>query len=175
MNLAVGFGFNGFDRSGKPRWDLMENVSIWDVEVRPFFCPPLCDAYSVLWLANLKSNHQTGNKMEELAKKSVTFLVELDKKSVSASVSCLSLPRKVCVLIELAKKSVTFLFELDKKSVSASVSCLSLPRKVCVSCLSLPRKVCVSCLSLCLCCLSLPKKVCVCVLFDLAKKGVCLV
>ncbi|KAK7092109.1 hypothetical protein V1264_009710 [Littorina saxatilis] len=33
LNLAAGFGFNGYDKTGQPRWDLMENVSIWDVEL----------------------------------------------------------------------------------------------------------------------------------------------
>jgi len=56
----------------------------------------LFDTFCVLWLADPKSNRHTENKMEELAKKSVSFLFELDKKSLSASVSCLSLPRKVC-------------------------------------------------------------------------------
>ncbi|XP_076456684.1 lysophospholipid acyltransferase 6-like [Babylonia areolata] len=32
VNVAAGFGFNGYDSSGEPRWDLNENVSIYDVE-----------------------------------------------------------------------------------------------------------------------------------------------
>ncbi|KAL8610654.1 hypothetical protein ACOMHN_047223 [Nucella lapillus] len=32
VNIAAGFGFNGYDSSGRPRWDLNENVSVYDVE-----------------------------------------------------------------------------------------------------------------------------------------------
>ncbi|XP_076437992.1 lysophospholipid acyltransferase 6-like [Babylonia areolata] len=32
LNLAAGFGFNGFDSKGQPKWDLNENVSFWEVE-----------------------------------------------------------------------------------------------------------------------------------------------
>lgn len=32
LNLAAGFGFNGYDSKGEPKWDLNENVSIWEVE-----------------------------------------------------------------------------------------------------------------------------------------------
>ncbi|KAK7480112.1 hypothetical protein BaRGS_00028672 [Batillaria attramentaria] len=33
VNIAAGLGFNGYDNSGKPKWDLVENVDIWDVEM----------------------------------------------------------------------------------------------------------------------------------------------
>lgn len=33
LNIAAGLGFNGYDSSGTPKWDLVENVSVWDVEL----------------------------------------------------------------------------------------------------------------------------------------------
>lgn len=33
LNLAAGFGFNGYNSAGQPKWDSLENVSIWDVEL----------------------------------------------------------------------------------------------------------------------------------------------
>ena len=32
-----GFGFNGYDENGKPRWDLVQNVVIRHVEVKSYF------------------------------------------------------------------------------------------------------------------------------------------
>ncbi|KAL8563065.1 hypothetical protein ACOMHN_059582 [Nucella lapillus] len=32
LNLAAGFGFNGYDSEGEPKWDLNENVNLWEVE-----------------------------------------------------------------------------------------------------------------------------------------------
>jgi hypothetical protein len=38
VNLAAGFGFNGYTSTGEPRWDMLDNVSLWDVEVISFYC-----------------------------------------------------------------------------------------------------------------------------------------
>jgi hypothetical protein len=37
VNLAAGFGFNGYTSTGEPRWDMLDNVSLWDVEVISFY------------------------------------------------------------------------------------------------------------------------------------------
>lgn len=34
LNNAAGFGFNGYDAQGNPKWDLTDNVDILGVEVR---------------------------------------------------------------------------------------------------------------------------------------------
>ena len=34
VNNASGFGFNGYDTNGNPKWDLVTNVRILDLEVR---------------------------------------------------------------------------------------------------------------------------------------------
>lgn len=33
INVAAGFGFNGYDENGKAKWDLVDNVNVWVVEV----------------------------------------------------------------------------------------------------------------------------------------------
>jgi hypothetical protein len=33
VNNASGFGFNGYDESGKAKWDLLINLKILDLEV----------------------------------------------------------------------------------------------------------------------------------------------
>lgn len=37
INNAAGFGFNGYDGDGAPRWDLISNLRILNIEVRPVF------------------------------------------------------------------------------------------------------------------------------------------
>lgn len=37
INNAAGFGFNGYNKDGSPRWDLISNLRILDIEVKPFF------------------------------------------------------------------------------------------------------------------------------------------
>jgi lysophospholipid acyltransferase 1/2 len=37
VNNASGFGFNGFDRNGEPKWDLLTNVNIIELEVRKYY------------------------------------------------------------------------------------------------------------------------------------------
>lgn len=37
INNAAGFGFNGYNKDGSPRWDLISNLKILDIEVRLFF------------------------------------------------------------------------------------------------------------------------------------------
>ena len=37
VNNASGFGFNGFDRNGEPKWDLLTNVNIIELEVIKFY------------------------------------------------------------------------------------------------------------------------------------------
>ncbi|PVD32266.1 hypothetical protein C0Q70_07699 [Pomacea canaliculata] len=32
INVAAGFGFNGYDENGKAKWDLVDNVNVWVVE-----------------------------------------------------------------------------------------------------------------------------------------------
>lgn len=41
INNAAGFGFNGYNKDGSPRWDLISNLRILDIEVKLFFykCP----------------------------------------------------------------------------------------------------------------------------------------
>jgi hypothetical protein len=34
INNAAGFGFNGYNKDGTPRWDLISNLRILDIEVR---------------------------------------------------------------------------------------------------------------------------------------------
>lgn len=34
INNAAGFGFNGYDSDGSPRWDLISNLRILNIEVR---------------------------------------------------------------------------------------------------------------------------------------------
>ncbi|KAK6167339.1 hypothetical protein SNE40_021393 [Patella caerulea] len=52
VNNAAGLGFQGFDKDGKPKWDLVNNVDIWGVE----FCNSLklnLDAWNkttLIWL-----------------------------------------------------------------------------------------------------------------------------
>ena len=46
LNLAAGFGFNGYDSKGHPQWDMLRNVSIWDVEVVKY-C--LCEEFLSIW------------------------------------------------------------------------------------------------------------------------------
>lgn len=36
INNAAGFGFNGYNKDGSPRWDLISNLRILDIEVRLF-------------------------------------------------------------------------------------------------------------------------------------------
>ena len=39
VNNASGFGFNGYDELGNPKWDLLTNVNIFKLEVnRQYFC-----------------------------------------------------------------------------------------------------------------------------------------
>jgi len=33
INNAAGFGFNGYDSDGVPRWDLISNLRIMNIEV----------------------------------------------------------------------------------------------------------------------------------------------
>jgi lysophospholipid acyltransferase 1/2 len=33
VNNASGFGFNGYDKNGNPKWNLVTNVRILDLEV----------------------------------------------------------------------------------------------------------------------------------------------
>lgn len=33
-NLGAGLGFNGYDKDGNDKWDLLTNVKIWQLEVR---------------------------------------------------------------------------------------------------------------------------------------------
>lgn len=33
INNAAGFGFNGYNKDGSPRWDLISNLRILDIEV----------------------------------------------------------------------------------------------------------------------------------------------
>ena len=33
INNAAGFGFNGYNRDGSPRWDLISNLRITHIEV----------------------------------------------------------------------------------------------------------------------------------------------
>lgn len=35
INNAAGFGFNGYNKDGSARWDLISNLRILDIEVRP--------------------------------------------------------------------------------------------------------------------------------------------
>lgn len=37
INNAAGFGFNGYNKDGSPRWDLISNLRILDIEVRLLF------------------------------------------------------------------------------------------------------------------------------------------
>lgn len=34
INNAAGFGFNGYNEDGSPRWDLISNLRILNIEVR---------------------------------------------------------------------------------------------------------------------------------------------
>lgn len=34
VNNAGGLGFNGLDKNGNLRWDLISNLNIWNIEVR---------------------------------------------------------------------------------------------------------------------------------------------
>ena len=34
INNAAGFGFNGYNLDGSPRWDLISNLRIQNIEVR---------------------------------------------------------------------------------------------------------------------------------------------
>ena len=36
INNAAGFGFNGYNKDGTPRWDLISNLRIMDIEVRQY-------------------------------------------------------------------------------------------------------------------------------------------
>ena len=33
VNNASGFGFNGYDEKGEPKWDLLTNIDIFAIEV----------------------------------------------------------------------------------------------------------------------------------------------
>lgn len=33
VNNASGFGFNGYDDKGEPKWDLLTNINIFELEV----------------------------------------------------------------------------------------------------------------------------------------------
>lgn len=37
INNAAGFGFNGYNKDGSPRWDLISNLRILDIEVKLLF------------------------------------------------------------------------------------------------------------------------------------------
>lgn len=37
INNAAGFGFNGYNKDGSPRWDLISNLRILDIEVKRLF------------------------------------------------------------------------------------------------------------------------------------------
>lgn len=42
INNAAGFGFNGYDEDGSPRWDLISNLRILNIEVRTISRAPDC-------------------------------------------------------------------------------------------------------------------------------------
>uniref|UniRef100_A0A8C4WXG3 Membrane bound O-acyltransferase domain containing 2b n=1 Tax=Eptatretus burgeri TaxID=7764 RepID=A0A8C4WXG3_EPTBU len=37
IHNAAGFGFNGYTKSGQPRWDLVSNINIWNIETATSF------------------------------------------------------------------------------------------------------------------------------------------
>jgi len=40
VNASAGLGFNGYNEKGQVRWDLIDNVDIYKVEVCDFFLKP---------------------------------------------------------------------------------------------------------------------------------------
>ncbi|PIO38567.1 hypothetical protein AB205_0181250, partial [Aquarana catesbeiana] len=37
INNAAGYGFNGLDEKGNPKWDLIYNLNIWNIEMASSF------------------------------------------------------------------------------------------------------------------------------------------